>query len=196
MDWPIRFPAEMSSGTVSVRSYEPADIADLFLSGGRACVGAYVPDYAGRCRRAGRGHPVQARGRLPGDLYRPAGRAGCRHYLCQLRSSRPGTRGDRRHAARSASVADWSQHGGQAAPARGAVPARGLSGSSCAPTSGTGGRPPQSASSAPPTSARARKISFVWTAPRRQSRIFRLDRPGASRPAGPALHTAGKIPTG
>jgi N-acetyltransferase len=30
MDWPIGFPAEMSAGTVSVRSYEPADATDLF----------------------------------------------------------------------------------------------------------------------------------------------------------------------
>jgi hypothetical protein len=30
MDWPVRFPAEMSAGTVSVRSYDPADAAELF----------------------------------------------------------------------------------------------------------------------------------------------------------------------
>lgn len=32
MDWPVRFPAEMSAGTVSVRSYDPADAAELFDS--------------------------------------------------------------------------------------------------------------------------------------------------------------------
>ena len=32
MDWPIRFPAEMSAGTISVRSYDPADAAELFGS--------------------------------------------------------------------------------------------------------------------------------------------------------------------
>jgi RimJ/RimL family protein N-acetyltransferase len=32
MDWPVRFPAEMSAGTVSVRSYDPADAAELFES--------------------------------------------------------------------------------------------------------------------------------------------------------------------
>jgi N-acetyltransferase len=32
MHWPVRFPAEMSAGTVSVRSYDPADAADLFGS--------------------------------------------------------------------------------------------------------------------------------------------------------------------
>jgi RimJ/RimL family protein N-acetyltransferase len=30
MDWPIRFPAEMSTGTISVRSYHRADAAELF----------------------------------------------------------------------------------------------------------------------------------------------------------------------
>jgi len=30
MDWPVRFPAEMSAGTVSVRPYEPADAVELF----------------------------------------------------------------------------------------------------------------------------------------------------------------------
>ncbi|MCW2931272.1 MAG: hypothetical protein JWM19_2234 [Actinomycetia bacterium] len=30
MDWPVRFPAEMSAGTISVRSYDPADAAELF----------------------------------------------------------------------------------------------------------------------------------------------------------------------
>jgi N-acetyltransferase len=30
MDWPVHFPAEMSAGTVSVRSYDPADAAELF----------------------------------------------------------------------------------------------------------------------------------------------------------------------
>jgi RimJ/RimL family protein N-acetyltransferase len=32
MDWPVRFPAEMSAGTISVRSYDPADAAELFGS--------------------------------------------------------------------------------------------------------------------------------------------------------------------
>jgi RimJ/RimL family protein N-acetyltransferase len=32
MDWPVRFPAEMNAGTVSVRSYDPADAAELFES--------------------------------------------------------------------------------------------------------------------------------------------------------------------
>jgi RimJ/RimL family protein N-acetyltransferase len=32
MEWPVRFPAEMSAGTVSVRSYDPADAAELFES--------------------------------------------------------------------------------------------------------------------------------------------------------------------
>ncbi|MDQ2875151.1 MAG: GNAT family N-acetyltransferase [Actinomycetota bacterium] len=32
MDWPVRFPAEMSAGTISVRSYDPADAAQLFES--------------------------------------------------------------------------------------------------------------------------------------------------------------------
>jgi RimJ/RimL family protein N-acetyltransferase len=30
MDWPVRFPAELSAGSVSVRSYDPADAAELF----------------------------------------------------------------------------------------------------------------------------------------------------------------------
>jgi RimJ/RimL family protein N-acetyltransferase len=30
MDWPVCFPAEMSAGTISVRSYDPADAAELF----------------------------------------------------------------------------------------------------------------------------------------------------------------------
>ena len=30
MDWPASFPAEMSAGSVSVRSYDPADAAELF----------------------------------------------------------------------------------------------------------------------------------------------------------------------
>jgi RimJ/RimL family protein N-acetyltransferase len=30
MDWPVRFPAEMSAETVSVRRYDPADAAELF----------------------------------------------------------------------------------------------------------------------------------------------------------------------
>jgi hypothetical protein len=30
MDWPVRFPAEMSARTVSVRRYDPADAAELF----------------------------------------------------------------------------------------------------------------------------------------------------------------------
>jgi RimJ/RimL family protein N-acetyltransferase len=29
MQWPVRFPVEMSAGTISVRSYEPADAAQL-----------------------------------------------------------------------------------------------------------------------------------------------------------------------
>jgi N-acetyltransferase len=32
MDWPVRFPAEMTAGTVSVRPYNPADAAELFES--------------------------------------------------------------------------------------------------------------------------------------------------------------------
>ena len=32
MEWPIRFPAEMSAGTTSVRSYDPADAVELFES--------------------------------------------------------------------------------------------------------------------------------------------------------------------
>jgi RimJ/RimL family protein N-acetyltransferase len=32
MDWPIRFPAEMSAGTVSVCRYDPDDAPDLFES--------------------------------------------------------------------------------------------------------------------------------------------------------------------
>jgi hypothetical protein len=32
MDWPVRFAAEMSAGTISVRPYEPADAAELFES--------------------------------------------------------------------------------------------------------------------------------------------------------------------
>jgi RimJ/RimL family protein N-acetyltransferase len=32
MDWPVRFPAEMSAGTISVRSYDPADAASLLES--------------------------------------------------------------------------------------------------------------------------------------------------------------------
>src|SRR5580658_5285418 len=32
MDWPVRFPAELSAGTVSVRCYDPADAAELFGS--------------------------------------------------------------------------------------------------------------------------------------------------------------------
>lgn len=32
MDWPVRFPAEMSAGTISVRSYDPGDAAELFES--------------------------------------------------------------------------------------------------------------------------------------------------------------------
>ncbi len=38
MDWPFRFPAEMSAGTISVRSYDSADAAELFdsLRGERA----------------------------------------------------------------------------------------------------------------------------------------------------------------
>jgi RimJ/RimL family protein N-acetyltransferase len=32
MDWTVRFPAEMSAGTISVRSYDPADAAELFES--------------------------------------------------------------------------------------------------------------------------------------------------------------------
>ena len=32
MDWPVRFPAEMSAGTISVRSYESADAAELLES--------------------------------------------------------------------------------------------------------------------------------------------------------------------
>lgn len=32
MDWPICFPAEMSAGTISVRPYDPADAAELFES--------------------------------------------------------------------------------------------------------------------------------------------------------------------
>lgn len=32
MDWPIRFPAEMSAGTVSLRAYDPADSVELFES--------------------------------------------------------------------------------------------------------------------------------------------------------------------
>jgi N-acetyltransferase len=30
MDWPIPFPAQMSAGAISVRSYDPADAAELF----------------------------------------------------------------------------------------------------------------------------------------------------------------------
>jgi len=32
MGWPVRFPAEMSAGTISVRSYDPADAAELVES--------------------------------------------------------------------------------------------------------------------------------------------------------------------
>jgi RimJ/RimL family protein N-acetyltransferase len=32
MEWPVRFPAEMSGGTTSVRSYEAADAVELFKS--------------------------------------------------------------------------------------------------------------------------------------------------------------------
>src|ERR1700733_7019689 len=38
MEWPVRFPAEMTAGTLTVRPYEPADAAELFesLADGRA----------------------------------------------------------------------------------------------------------------------------------------------------------------
>jgi N-acetyltransferase len=32
MDWPVRFPAEMSTGSISVRCYDPADGAELLES--------------------------------------------------------------------------------------------------------------------------------------------------------------------
>jgi RimJ/RimL family protein N-acetyltransferase len=32
MDWPVRFPAEMSTGTITVRCYDPADAAELLES--------------------------------------------------------------------------------------------------------------------------------------------------------------------
>jgi N-acetyltransferase len=32
MDWPVRFPAELSAGTISMRCYDPADAAELFSS--------------------------------------------------------------------------------------------------------------------------------------------------------------------
>ena len=32
MEWPVRFPAEMTAGTTSVRSYDPADAVELFES--------------------------------------------------------------------------------------------------------------------------------------------------------------------
>jgi RimJ/RimL family protein N-acetyltransferase len=32
MEWPVRFPAEMSAGTISVLSYDPADAVELFES--------------------------------------------------------------------------------------------------------------------------------------------------------------------
>jgi N-acetyltransferase len=32
MDWPVRFPAEMTAGTISVRPYDQADAAELFRS--------------------------------------------------------------------------------------------------------------------------------------------------------------------
>jgi RimJ/RimL family protein N-acetyltransferase len=32
MQWPVRFPAEMSAGTILVRSYDPADAVELFES--------------------------------------------------------------------------------------------------------------------------------------------------------------------
>ncbi len=32
MDWPVRFAAEMTAGTISMRSYDPADAAELFES--------------------------------------------------------------------------------------------------------------------------------------------------------------------
>ena len=32
MDWPVRFPAELSAGTISVRRYDPADAAELLGS--------------------------------------------------------------------------------------------------------------------------------------------------------------------
>jgi RimJ/RimL family protein N-acetyltransferase len=32
MDWPVRFPAQMSAGTISVRCYDQADAAELFES--------------------------------------------------------------------------------------------------------------------------------------------------------------------
>lgn len=38
MEWPVRFPAEMSAGTVSVRVYDPADAVELFESLADECV--------------------------------------------------------------------------------------------------------------------------------------------------------------
>ncbi|HYJ68171.1 MAG TPA: GNAT family N-acetyltransferase [Nocardioidaceae bacterium] len=32
MEWPVRFPAEMSAGTISVHPYDPADAVELFES--------------------------------------------------------------------------------------------------------------------------------------------------------------------
>ena len=32
MDWPVRFPAELGAGVISVRCYDPADAAELFGS--------------------------------------------------------------------------------------------------------------------------------------------------------------------
>jgi RimJ/RimL family protein N-acetyltransferase len=32
MEWPVRFPAEMSAGSTSVRAYDPADAVELFES--------------------------------------------------------------------------------------------------------------------------------------------------------------------
>ena len=180
MDWPVRFPAEMSAGTVSVRCYDPADATELLGSLADERVWEHMS-------RASPSSAVSLdeviRSRLAdgyrGDLHRPGRRRPRgRHHLGPVRprTTRPAWRSAERCSPRTrgerASTPDVKRlllavifrHGAQWVQLQ--------------VMGGTGGRPPRSASSARRNSASA------------PSRVVRRDGgaggAGSSASTGPA----------
>jgi hypothetical protein len=165
MDWPVPFPAEMSAGTVSVRSYDTDDAAELLEALKDERAWEHIP----------RAIPADA-AELDESIqsWRPGGNrltftvrqgsfvVGMTSVIFDPQDPAGvevgGTQFDPavwERASTRRSSACYSTRSSTTAP----------NGSSCVPTNGTAGRPPRSASSARPTSASSLTTASAGTAP-------------------------------
>jgi RimJ/RimL family protein N-acetyltransferase len=183
MDWPVRFPAEMSAGTISVRPYEPADAAELFESLADERAWQHIPS-AMPADAAALGEGIRSRlangyrvtftirqgGRVVGMtsvMFDPADPAGAEVGATLLDPGVWGT-GVNTEVKRLLFAAIF-RHGAQWVQLR---------------TDKRNGRSASAIRKLGATDLGLREEHFVRRdGTRRQSRVFRLDRPGPSLPA-------------